>query len=141
LKYSGLIKKCREATRYNQIVATVRVNIITSRGEGKDSLFDADQKHAFKAITRLREACFYHEGLDSSERENCIDSIKEDLWIHSIPKTPLTPEEKKELLELLPLMEKNTKGFKGETNTKMTYLMDRIRNLPGNIIDRNCNST
>lgn len=50
--------------RYNHIAAQILLNLITSRGEGVDSLLHSENfRFAMKSVHHLLEACFHTPGL------------------------------------------------------------------------------
>ncbi|PRP82708.1 phosphoenolpyruvate carboxykinase [Planoprotostelium fungivorum] len=66
----------REALRYNQFIAQIRVNFISSREEGVDFILSKQNgKKAFEAFNKLREACFEMDGLEPEQRNLVVETI------------------------------------------------------------------
>eukprot|EP01117_Protostelium_nocturnum_P006564 TRINITY_DN2363_c1_g1_i1.p1 TRINITY_DN2363_c1_g1~~TRINITY_DN2363_c1_g1_i1.p1 ORF type:complete len:947 (+),score=304.40 TRINITY_DN2363_c1_g1_i1:90-2930(+) len=73
----------REALRYNQTVATIKINGILTRYEGLDYMLSANNtKAASETLMNLRLACFEKEGFSPEERHVAQEAIMHDLELN-----------------------------------------------------------
>ena len=64
LPFSNELTRRASVVRYNHIAAQILLNLITSRGEGVDSLLHSENfRFAMKSLHHLLEACFHTPGL------------------------------------------------------------------------------
>eukprot|EP01113_Clastostelium_recurvatum_P036839 TRINITY_DN5315_c0_g1_i1.p1 TRINITY_DN5315_c0_g1~~TRINITY_DN5315_c0_g1_i1.p1 ORF type:complete len:724 (-),score=227.43 TRINITY_DN5315_c0_g1_i1:115-2286(-) len=92
-----------EALKYNEVVAQVQANLITSQFEGPDSLYSpVNRRYAMEAIHKLREACFSTPLLSDNRRALLRETTEKELR-RTCP--PLDPDHKDMLLQIIRLLD------------------------------------
>jgi len=131
-KVTKLHLSLREALRYNQLVGVAKTNLISSRFEGPQSLLNTSNRvYAYQLLARLREGCFYYDGIVAEEVNNCLETITDDLYVSTEKKKIFLTEDQKETLRKVSrIMKVNALAEKDEFNTKLNYLLNTIESLP-----------
>jgi hypothetical protein len=97
----------------------------------------SNRKWTMEALNRLREACFFYEGLSPSERAHCIQIVEDDLNFVDKSKEPLTAEEEQELRFISKLLDvdvqvqsKKQTGAGPIKNAKIDHIFQKLEKLP-----------
>ena len=119
-----------EINRYNEQIVQLKTNIITSRGEGIDYIFDSkNRKYALTVWNNLLKASFFMSGLDKEQRDLCQQAIEDEM-----KKDDISQFNFKELLEILPIVKDFKKyplnhSIPWNLSTKLNYLLKRLKEI------------
>jgi SNF2-related domain/Helicase conserved C-terminal domain len=127
-----------ERLRYNQFVASILTNFITSRREGKEYLLHSRNAALQNlAVLRLRDSCFEYDGLNAEDRTVAIAAILDEFNPRAVARSSkevLTPQDVQSLLQCLELLSvqlpRHERIHVGPEGGKSVYLLERLSALP-----------